>query len=274
MTKSGEPGTRSYQSVYEDFDSPLMTRARSEAYGEDLGQHSWVTGEDLRRDLAALNISSKAKILDLGCGPCGPLTYLMKSTGCSGYGLDLSSAALAAGRRRAATLAVAERLELQVADLDSDLSLPPQSFDAAISFDVVLHLRDRQRTFAALARALLPGGRFLFTDAAVVTGSITSEEVALRAMHGYLQFCSPGFNERMLERSGFKLLQTEDRTRSLLGNAQGRLDARLRYRREFEQLEGADGFARYQAYLQSIIALAERGALSRLMYLAEAALHP
>lgn len=270
MTPSTKPGPGSYQSLYEDFDSPLMSRLRSEAYDEDIGQHSWVTGDDLRRDVARMKLSKQGKVLDLGCGPCGPLTFIMKAVGCSGYGLDLSGAALAAGRRRAASLAVEDRLEVKEADLDSDLALAPCTFDAAISFDVVLHLRDRRRVFCDIARALIPGGRFLFTDAAVLSGSISSEEVATRSMHGFAQFCAPGFNEETLEQSGFVLLETEDRTKSLLKNASGRLEARLRYQTEFEQLEGVAGFARYQAYLQSIISMSERAALSRIMYLAEA----
>ena len=270
MTTSTKPETRSYESLYEEFDSPLMSRLRHEAYGEDIGQHSWVTGDDLRRDVARLNLFREGKVLDLGCGPCGPLTFIMKAVGCSGFGLDLSAAALAAGRRRAASLAVEDRLEVYEADLDSDLALASCAFDAAVSFDVVLHLRDRGRVFREIARALVPGGRFLFTDAAVVSGSISSEDVAIRSMHGYAQFCAPGFNERTLEDSGFVLLETEDRTHSLLKNARGRLDARMRYKGDFESLEGVAGFARYQSYLQSIISMSERAALSRVMYLAEA----
>ena len=133
------------------------------------------------------------------------------------------------------------------ADLDSDLALAPCAFDAAISFDVALHLRDRRRVFREIARALVPGGRFLFTDAAVVSGAISSEDVAMRSVHGFAQFCPPSFNERTLEHSGFILLETEDRTQSLLKNARGRLDARARYQAEFEQLEGVAGFARLLA---------------------------
>jgi SAM-dependent methyltransferase len=270
MTAFTKPETRTYQSLYEEFDSPLMSRLRSEAYGEDLGQHSWVTGDDLRRDVTRLNLSKEAKVLDLGCGPCGPLTFIMKAAGCSGYGLDLSGAALDAGRRRATSLAIEDRLEVREADLDSELALASSAFNAAISFDVVLHLRDRRLVFREIARALVPGGRFLFTDAAVVSGSISSEDVAMRSMHGFAQFCAPGFNERTLEHSGFVLLETEDRTQSLLKNARGRLDVRTRYQTDLEALEGVAGFARYQAYLQSIISMSERAALSRVMYLAEA----
>ena len=269
MNSPVESEKRSYQSLYEDFDLPLMRKLRDEAYGEDIGQHSWVTAEDLRRDVSRLKLTVNSRLLDLGCGPCGPLTFIMKSAGCSGIGLDLSDAAIAAGRRRAADLGVEHRLAVQQADLDAQLSLATGTVDAVISLDVILHLRDRLRAFADIARVLVPGGRFLFTDAAIVTGSISSEEVALRSMHGFAQFCAPGFNERTLEQAGLTLLETEDRTQGMLRNAEGRLVARVNAQAEVERLEGVEGFARYQAYLRSVVATAERGALSRLMYLAE-----
>ena len=37
-----------YESFYREFDSPLMRQIRREAYGEDIGQHSWVGAEELR----------------------------------------------------------------------------------------------------------------------------------------------------------------------------------------------------------------------------------
>jgi len=264
-----ESERHTYQSLYEDFDSPLNRRLRVEAYGEDIGQHSWVTAEDLRRDLAMLKLNANERLLDLGCGPCGPLTFIVKSVGCTGIGVDINAAAIAAGRRRAAGLGLEHRLTIQQADLDAPLSLATGTVDAVISLDVILHLRDRLRAFADIARVLVPGGRFLFTDAGVVTGSITSEEVALRSMHGFAQFCAPGFNERTLEEAGLTLLESQDRTQGMLRNAEGRLLARANVQAEVEQLEGADGFGRYQAYLRTVIATAKRGALSRVLYLAK-----
>src|SRR5450432_1481810 len=143
------------------------------------------------------------------------------------------------------------------------------AYDAAISLDVIVHLRDRLSVFSQIARALKRGCRFLFTDAAVVTGSISSEEAVIRSMHGFTQFCAPGFNEGLLSQAGLTLLETEDRTHGLLQNASGRLEGRIRHQAQFEELESAAGFARYQAYLRGIISLAQRGALSRMMYLAE-----
>jgi SAM-dependent methyltransferase len=167
---------QSCQSLYESFDSPLMSQLRLEAYGEDIGQHSWVTAEDLRRDAPRLKLTGAARLLDLGCGPCGPLTFLMQTTGCSGTGLDSSADALSVGRRRAQSLGVNDRLMVCETDLDRGLPVASGTVAAAISLDVILHLRDRLRTFTEIARVLMEGGRFLFTDAAVVTAAISSEE--------------------------------------------------------------------------------------------------
>jgi len=269
MDPSKEPSKPNYESLYQEFESPLMRELRRDAYGEDIGQHSWVTASDLRRDAVRLGISADDLLLDLGCGPCGPLTFLMKSLGCHGIGVDVSAAALSAGLARARSRGVEGRIKVQEANLDGQLPLDANCVDAAISLDVVLHLRNRLHVFLEIARVLKRGARLLFTDAGVVTGSISNEEVAARSMHGFSQFCAPGFNERAIEQAGFVILETENRTASLLDNATGRLSARQKHVAELERLEEAGGFARYQDYLRSVIAMAERGALSRMMYLAE-----
>jgi SAM-dependent methyltransferase len=269
MDQTKGPPKPNYESLYQEFESPLMRELRREAYGEDIGQHSWVTASDLRRDAVRLGISADGILLDLGCGPCGPLTFLMQFLGCHGIGVDVSTAALTAGLARAQSLRVESRIRLQEANLDGQISLDARCIDAAISLDVVLHLRNRLHAFLEMGRVLKHGARLLFTDAGVVTGSISNEEVAARSMHGFSQFCAPGFNERAIERAGFVILETEDRTAALLENATGRLSARQKHDVELERVEGASGFARYQDYLRSVIAMAERGALSRMMYLAE-----
>ena len=269
MNAPADSGARGYDSFYKEFDSPLMRRLRSEAYGEDIGQHSWVTAEELRADIARLGLSTSSRFLDLGCGPCGPLTFVLCSVGCRGTGTELSASALEVGRARAASLGVDRLATLLEADLNEPIPLPSGYFDAAMSLDVVLHLRDRAAMFQEVARTLVPGRRFLFTDAGVVTGEISDEEVLRRSAHGYTQFAAPGFNERMLERAGFQLLETEDRTASVFRNATGRLAARLAHREELQQVEGVAGFERQQQYLETVIEISRRGAVSRTMYLAE-----
>jgi len=259
-----------YDSTYREFDSPLMRQLRQEAYGEDIGQHSWVVASELREDISRLGLVRSSRFLDLGCGPCGPLTFILKCVGCRGTGTDLSASALGVGRARAAALGLESLMTLHESDLNDPIPLVADSFDAVMALDVVLHLRDRAQLFREVARTLAFGGRFLFTDAGVVTGSISHLEVRARSVHGYTQFVAPGFNERMLDSSGFRIIETEDRTASVMKNARGRLDGMLAHRAELERLKGVDDFELQQRYLETVIELSRRRAVSRLMYLVEA----
>jgi SAM-dependent methyltransferase len=242
---------------------------REEAYGVDIGQHSWVSADELRSDIRLLGLSPAIRLLDLGCGPGGPLVFLIAACGCLGTGIDLSAAAIKAARRRAESAGVAAKLALLRADLNRSLPLPDDSFDVAVSLDVILHVADRLAVLREIARVLKPGGRLLFTDAGVLTGPISSDEVAARGMYGSIQLCPSGFNEGALQENGFTLVATEDRTASLLRNASGRLSARAGHREELIALEGPGGFERQQHYLRSVVMLSQRGALARRMYLAE-----
>jgi SAM-dependent methyltransferase len=269
-----EASADGYDAFYRDFDSPLMRQVRREAYGEDIGQHSWVGADEVRSDIRRLQLSNSSRLLDLGCGPCGPLTCVLAAVGCSGTGLELSASALRAGRARAGMLAVERLLSLQEADLNERLPFENGSFDAAMSLDVVLHLRDRERFFREVARVLSPGGRFLVTDAGVVTGCVSNEAIRKRSVHGYTQFVASGWNEALLESTGFRVIETEDRTASVLRNASGRLAAMEKHRAELEQLSGAAAFQAQKDYLEVVVDLARLRAVSRMMYLAEVQAEP
>jgi SAM-dependent methyltransferase len=261
--------TAAYDKLYEHFDSPLMRQLRAEAYGQDIGQHSWVTADELLADIPKLQLSPESHLLDLGCGPAGPLTYIAAQTKCQAVGLDVSANAIAAARARAASLELSEQITLQQADLNEPLPFADARFHAVVSIDVILHLRDRAAIFREVARVVAPAGRFLFTDAGVITGPVSSEEIQSRAPHGPAQFVPPGVNEQLLERAGFRLIEICNRTPDLLKSAPGRLAARESRRIELEKLEGSPTFLRQQQYLQTVLALAQRAALSRIMYLAE-----
>src|SRR5712664_311276 len=219
MAIPADPQNQDYDNPYEEFDSPLKRQLRREAYGEDIGQHSWVTADELQEDVSRLMLSRASHLLDLGCGPGGPLTYVVGQVRCQGCGIDLSAKAIAAGRARAASLGLEELVSLREADLNQRMPYANGSFNAVMSVDVILHLHDRLSAFREVARVLTPGGKFLFTDAGVLTGAISDQEVRLRASHGHTQFVPPGFNENMLELAGFRLIDSKDRTASLLKSA-------------------------------------------------------
>jgi SAM-dependent methyltransferase len=264
-----KPEDRGYDNLYEAFDSPLGQQLRREAYGEDIGQHSWLTADEIQEDIPRLELSRASRFLDLGCGPGGPLTFVVRHVGCRGSGIDVCAKAIAAGRARAVSLGLDRLINLREADLNQAIPFESGSFDVVMSLDVILHLRDRLSVFREVARVLIPAGKFLFTDAGVITGAISDEEIRLRAVHGHTQFVPPGFNENMLGLAGFRLIDRTDRTASLLKNAKGRLAARLAHRAELEQLDGNTSLEDQRQYLETVIGLSQRGAVSRMMYLAE-----
>jgi SAM-dependent methyltransferase len=269
MRTADDSNRDGYEILYREFNSPLMRQVRCEAYGEDIGQHSWVGVEELRSDIPRLKLAAGSRLLDLGCGPCGPLASILASVGCSGVGVDVSPSALGSGRVRAEALGVGSLLTVLRADVSEPLPFETGSFDAAMALDVVLHVPDRMALFQEIARLLSTGGRFLFTDAGVLTGSISSDEVLDRSVHGYTEFSSPGVNRQLVEAAGFRLVDTENRTHRVLTNARGRLAAIRVHRVELEQVLGVAWVARQEQYLETVVALSLRNAVSRMVYLAE-----
>ncbi len=258
-----------YEPFYREFDSPLMRAIRRDAYGEDIGQHSWISAAELRQDARRLHLDASSRLLDLGSGPCGPLTFLLSESGCTGLGLELSPSAVRVGYARAAEINVQTRFAAQVADLNEPLPTELGLFDCALAIDMVLHVRDRQALFRQVSALLHPTGRFLITDAGVITGAVSNAELQLRSIHGYTQFVPAGWNESLLEGAGFRLLETEDRSTSVVRNASGRLAAIHKHREELERFSGVASFQSQANYLTTVAELASRGAVSRFMYLAE-----
>lgn len=245
-----------------------MRQIRREAYGEDIGQHSWVSADEIRGDIARLQLVPTSKLIDLGCGPAGPLTFILSLVRCHGTGVEVSDAALRVARLRAKSLGVDALLSLAQADLNDPLPFPAGTFDAAISIDVILHMRDRSKFLKEAARVLRPGGRLLFTDAGVLTGEMSNDEARRRSVHGDTHFVAPGENEKLIASQGLRLIATENRTATSLANASGRLAALQAHRTELEPQLGT-GLTSQIDYLETVAELARRGALSRMMYLSE-----
>lgn len=94
-------------------------------------------------------------VLDVGCGVGYLLNWLGKQ-GWRGVGVDLSSAAVAAGRR------IYPDLEFFRSSV-YDLPFADRSFDAVVSISVAEHLESPRQMVAEMNRVLKPGGALMLS---------------------------------------------------------------------------------------------------------------
>jgi SAM-dependent methyltransferase len=257
-----------YDNVYSDFGSHAEAEVRRHAFGEDLGQSSWITAADWLRFADLLQVREQSHVLEVGSGSGGPAVYLAAKRGCRVTGIDLNEHGVKNAGRLAAERGLADRVTFQQADASRPLPFATGTFDAVVSNDAMCHIPGRLDVFRECHRVLRLGARLLFTDAMVVTGLVSQEELAVRSSIGWYLYLPPGENERLLERAGFTLLSTEDVTAVEEAIAERWRAARERHRDELIAREGETNFSGLQRFLACAHQLAAERRLSRFCYLA------
>jgi SAM-dependent methyltransferase len=258
-----------YGAHYREFAADVYAETRRVAFGEDIGQNSWLTADELERFVSRLQIQSTARMLDVGCGSGGPSLRVAQLTECQVIGVELHNEAVVEGTRLAREAGLGQRVSFLQGDARQALPFGDSSFDAILCIDAINHLPDRPRVIGDWARLLRPTGRLVFTDPVVITGTLDSEEIALRTSIGYFLFV-PGYEtERLLANAGLTVVDVEDMTGHLAEIASRRRDARAERANALRQLEGAAAFEGRQRFFEVVARLARERRLSRLAYTAE-----
>jgi SAM-dependent methyltransferase len=257
-----------YNNVYADFASDAEAAVRRATYGEDIGQSSWMTASAWLQYADELRIAPPSHVLEVGSGSGGPAVYLAARRGCRITGVDINEHGVANGRRLAASQGLADRVSFEHIDASKPLPFPAVTFDAVISNDAMCHIANRLDVLRDWNRVLRPGGRILFTDAMVVTGLVSAEELAVRSSIGFYLFVPPGENERLISEAGFLMLASEDVTAEAENIASRWRAAREVHKEALARREGADNFAGLQRFLACVHRLSAERRLSRFSYLA------
>lgn len=258
-----------YDNVYADFASSAELAVRREAYGEDLGQSSWLTAGEWLAFADQLGVGPGTEVLEVGSGSGGPAVYLAGARECRVTGVDINEHGVRNAKALAQSRGLSERVRFEVVDAGRPLPFAAGSFDAVVSNDAMCHIPDRVAALREWHRVLRPGGRALFTDAMVLTGVVSHEELAARSSIGFYLFVPPGANEAMLRDAGLAVLAVEDVTANAAEVAARWHAARARHREPLVAREGEANFQGLQRFLQCVHTLSVEKRLSRFAYLAE-----
>ena len=119
---------------------------------------------------------------------------------------------------------------------------------------------------AEIFRVLKPSGRMLFSDALVIGGLISAEEIATRSSIGFYFYSPPGENERLLEQARFSQVRTTDTTENAAQISKKWHDARQKRKEELAAVEGQANFEGLQRFLSCVHTLTSEKRLLRYLY--------
>ncbi|HSC46009.1 MAG TPA: methyltransferase domain-containing protein [Candidatus Acidoferrum sp.] len=260
-----------YDGAYGNYEAGVYRAIREETYGEDLGQTSWVTSEESAEIMRWLELTRDSNVLEIGCGSGRYALHVASKMGCRVTGIDLNEPGIERAKKLAEAEGLGARVRFENADASKKLRFAEDEFDAVFSNDVLCHIPGRDGLLRELCRVLKSGGRILFSDALIVGGVVSQEEIASRSLIGYYLFSPPGENERLMQKAGLRLRKAMDTTENASAIA-GRWHAAREKRTEaLVTMEGQDNFAGLQRFLASVEKLNRERRLLRMVYLAEKA---
>lgn len=266
---STDTGTSHYDTTYGTFAADLQAEIRADAYGEDIGQNSWLTADEHRRFFVLLELGPSSHVLDVASGSGGPALFMAQITGCQVTGFELHAAGVDEANHAARRAGLSDRARFIEGDARERLPFADDTFDAVICIDSMNHLYDRGAVLHEWHRVVRPGGRILFTDPIIVTGLLRRDEMIARsAGMGDFVFTPPGFDEMLVRNAGFSDIDVRDHTENMAAVAADRQAARQRRAADLEAVEGVEASRSLTDFFGVVAQLARERRLSRLIYLA------
>ncbi len=257
-----------YAPTYSRLHETLHTEVRRETWGEEFGQSGWTTTAEQDGFIRLLGLKPGQTLLDIGCGSGGPMLRIVERTGVTASGIDVHGDGIAAARRQAEGRGLLDRATFEVCDATGPLPFESDSFDAVLSVDAISHMPRRAEVLTEWARLIKPGGKLLFTNASVLTGEATHEELWMRGAFGLQVYVAPDIDDRAIESAGLTRVVKEDTTEQVADVARRWYEARAKRESGLRQAEGSEAFERLQGFLTVASRLARERRLRRFMYLA------
>lgn len=229
----------------------------------------------IRAAAAALRLGPASRVLDVGSGIGGPARYLAHTTGCHVTALELQPELHQIG----VDLTRRSGLERRVTHLCGDAltyKLPLSEFDAAVSWLAILHIADRPRLFARLARTLRMGGQCYVENLSQRAPFAPRDLADLRGIVHGITVTSPADYAADLRAAGFVEVAATDLTGDWAPYAAERLRTWRQNRAAYASVHGEGAYLAHEKFYAVISQLYDSGSLGgiRLVARMPAALRP
>jgi SAM-dependent methyltransferase len=255
-----------FYNIYASFRDDVQKAIRKETFVKDIGQNSWLTSDELDIFIFMLGIKPGKHLLEISCGSGGPAYYISEKTGCKVTGIDINENGITEAIRTAGEAGLQGRLVFKTADANAPLEFDDNTFDALLCIDSMNHYPDRLNVLKEWHRVLIPDGSAVFTDPVVITGPVTSDEIALRSSIGLFLFVPPNINESLINEAEFELLDKRDVSANAAGVSLRWFNSRKKHREQLLKIEGEERFEDLQKFFYSVHTLTAERRLSRIAY--------
>jgi cyclopropane fatty-acyl-phospholipid synthase-like methyltransferase len=115
--------------------------------------------------IASIGLSSGQRVLDAGCGVCGPAIYFSQKAGVTVDAVTVSRKQADEARRRVDAAGLRGQITVHHGDYQqADAIYPPDTFDVVYFLESFGHSNDKARTIEAAWNVLKPGGTLYIKD--------------------------------------------------------------------------------------------------------------
>ncbi len=194
-------------SVLHQIDSPANRLIRDSIWGKenDIGQQSFITPRYLDALIERCGINENTYLYDVGTGVGGPAIYIANKTGCRVAGVDVAEVGIEMAEKLAKASNLRSRTEFHLTDA-MNTPFEEDTFDVAMSLNVMNVFEDKVGLFKEVLRVLKPGGIWAFLSG---TFDMPDDpEVKRKMARGYLipqYYDSLPSYRRMLKEAGFEV---------------------------------------------------------------------
>jgi ubiquinone/menaquinone biosynthesis C-methylase UbiE len=156
-------------------------------------------------DSFAEDIPQGCSMLDIGCGTGAALLRLSRRNPLLLAGIDISPKAIAVAKDKLSGLPA----DMRVADAETQLPWPDETFDVAIMSAAIHHFPNPEKVLCRVFQVLKPKGRLIIADTFFFFPFLQVVNLLLKiySLNGDLRFFSQRGIRKLIERCGFQFIE-------------------------------------------------------------------